>query len=328
MSPQEIRRVTLETIPESVDKLCEELRSNLGLRGNFILQFEDPEFGNQLCNLTDIKDLPTDRATLKVLFTFSDALSDSTLDTGSLSSPSSSSSVEWPDPFIIPDFSHDVELQLTAANDAYAKDGTVMAVSKDIKSEILDKLADMMSKITAYPSKEHYESVATALVQKHPCLREPGSEKGWYCWVFSLKFKMGNYRQLLMAAGCPEVLVNKRKRGQTSNKVLKRSKKGEVHYLPDPPAGQSSFTSEENRKTMLLEAQKCDPDLQLLDELMTATFSQRRKEIIGDEPPISELMERWPALFSERQVTSANSDIHIQKCSVFCTLEAVLSDRM
>jgi len=48
---------------------------------------------------------------------------------------------------------------------------------------------------------------------------------------------------------------------------------------------------------MLLEVQKCDPDLQLLDELMTATFSQRRKEIIA-------------ALFNERQVTSANPDIH------------------
>ena len=61
---------------------------------------------------------------------------------------------------------------------------------------------------------------------------------------------------------------------------------------------------------MLLEVQKRDPDLQLLDELMTATFSQRRKEIIGDEPLISVVMDRWPALFSERQVTSANSDIH------------------
>ncbi|XP_034542093.1 uncharacterized protein LOC117814722 [Notolabrus celidotus] len=274
----------------------------MGLRGNFLLQFEDPDFGNELCNLTDIKELPTDRATLKVLITFSDAVSDSTLDTASLSSPSNNSSVEWPDPFIIPDFSHDVELQLTAANDAYAKEGTVMVVSKGVKSEILDKLADMISKVTAYPSKEHYESVATALVAKHPCLRELGSEKGWYCWVFSLKFKMGNYRQRLMAAGCPEVVVNKRKRGQTSSKVLKKSKKGEVHYLPDPPAGQSAFTSEENRKTMLLEVQKCDPDLQLLDEMMTATFSQRRKEVIGDEPPVSELVNRWPALFNERQI--------------------------
>ncbi|KAL7874748.1 hypothetical protein SRHO_G00057180 [Serrasalmus rhombeus] len=309
VSHEEIRRVTLESVPESVKELCEVLRSNLGLRGNFILQFEDPEFGNQLCNLTNIKDLPTDRATLKVLFTCSDSVSDSTLETASISSPSSASGVEWPEPFVIPDFSHDVELQLRAANDAYAKDGTVLVISKSVKSEILDKLADIISKITPYPSKDHYESVATALVEKHPCLREPGSAKGWYCWVFSLKFKMGNYRQRLVAAGCPEVVVNKRKMGQTKSKAIKKSKKGEIHYLPDPPEGQSTVTSEEKRKIMLQEVQKREPNLQLLDELMTATFSQRRKEIIGDEPLISVVMESWPALFSERQITAEFSRI-------------------
>nr|XP_023670975.1 uncharacterized protein LOC111845645 isoform X2 [Paramormyrops kingsleyae] len=179
-----------------------------------------------------------------------------------------------------------------------------MVISKGVKSEILDKLADVISKITAYPSKDQYESVVTVLVAKYPCLREPGSAKGWYCWVFSLKFKMGNYRQRLMAAGCPEVLVNKRKRGQTNSKAIKKSKKGEIHYLPDPPEGQSVVKSEENRMTMLLEVQKSAPNLQLLDELMMATFSQRRKEIIGDEPPITVVMDTWPALFNERQIST------------------------
>lgn len=320
VSPEEIRRVTLESVPESVKELCEVLRSDLGLRGNFILQFQDPEFENELCNLTNIKDLPTDRATLKVLFTCSDSVSDSTLYTASISSSSSASVVEWPEPFVIPDFSHDVELQLCAANEAYAKDGTVLVISKGVKSEILDKLADMISKITPYPSRDHYESVATALVDKHPCLREPGSAKGWYCWVFSLKFKMGNYRQRLMAAGCPEVVVNKRKMGQTKSKAIKKSKKGEIHYLPDPPEGQSAVTSEEKRKIMLQEVQKREPNLQLLDELMTATFSQRRKEIIGDEPLISVVVERWPALFSERQVTKVNCRLYYVAFVWFYTL--------
>jgi len=36
---------------------------------------------------------------------------------------------------------------------------------------------------------------------------------------------------------------------------------------------------------MLLEVQKKDPeDLRILDDLMIATFSQQRREIIGDEP--------------------------------------------
>lgn len=315
MSPQEIRRVTLKDVPLSVDELCTSLQNTLGLRGSFFLQFEDPDFGNELCNLTDIKDLPSERATLKVLFTFSD----STLDTASLSSPSSQSLrspssgtaspgpssgdvTEWPDPFIIPVFSHEVEFKLRVANDAYANDGAVMVISKSVKSEILDRLADCIAKITPYPTKKNIESVAKALVVKHPCLREPGSGRGWYCWKFSLVFKMGNYRQRMMAAGCPEVLVNKRKRGNGKRKPVKKSKKGEIRYLPQPPLGQTALKSEKDRETMLLEVQKRNPDLQVLDELMTVTFSQRRQEIVGDEPLISAVMDRWPALFSERQV--------------------------
>ncbi|KAK9517653.1 hypothetical protein VZT92_023002 [Zoarces viviparus] len=50
-------------------------------------------------------------------------------------------------------------------------------------------------------------------------------------------------------------------------------------------------------------------DSQLLDDLMIATFSQRRSEIIGNEPLISAVMDRWPALFSERQLSAEFSRI-------------------
>ena len=58
---------------------------------------------------------------------------------------------------------------------------------------------------------------------------------------------------------------------------------------------------EEKRKMMEMEMLKKDPDHQLVEELMTATFSQ---EIIGDQPFITEVISRWPALFHERQVIS------------------------
>lgn len=181
------------------------------------MQFEDPDFNNQLCNLMDIKDLPVDRATFKVLFTADDA-SDSTLDTASLPSVSSGDSVKWPDPFLIPQFSHDVELQLKRANCKYSKDGSVMVIPRGLKTDILDTLADSMSKISAYPERQHYENVAKALGEKHPCLQDPGSEKGWFSWFHSLKFKLGNYRQRLSAAGFPEVVINKRKPGSSKAK--------------------------------------------------------------------------------------------------------------
>ncbi|XP_074527631.1 sterile alpha motif domain-containing protein 3-like [Halichoeres trimaculatus] len=177
-----------------------------------------------------------------------------------------------------------------------------MVIPKGLKTDILDILADSMSKITAYPERDHYEGVAKALVEKHPCLREPGSEKGWYSWFHSLKFKLGNYRQKLSAAGCPEVVINKRKGGCSKGKCVKKSKKGEVNYCPDPPEGECPENMEEKRQIMEAEMQKRDPDLQLLENLMVATFSQRRREIVGDQPPIAEIISRWPALFHERQI--------------------------
>lgn len=172
-----------------------------------------------------------------------------------------------------------------------------------LKSDILDTLADSMSKITAYPEKNHYESVAKALMKKHPGLKAPGSGKGWFSWFHSLKFKLGNY-QKLGAAGCPEVIVNKRKVGGPKGKRLKKSKKGEVNCCPDPLEGQSAEIMEEKRKMMEAEMQKKDPNQQLVEELMMATFSQRRQEIIGDQPLDAEVLSRWPDLLQERQVIS------------------------
>lgn len=61
VSETDIRRLSVETIPSSVEELYQVLQTNLGLRGRFILQFEDLDF-NQFSNLADIKDLPVDRA--------------------------------------------------------------------------------------------------------------------------------------------------------------------------------------------------------------------------------------------------------------------------
>ena len=66
-------------------------------------------------------------------------------------------------------------------------------IPEDVKTVILDTLADRMSKISAYPERHLDESVAQSLVEKHPSLKDPGSDKGWYSWFRSLKFKLGNY---------------------------------------------------------------------------------------------------------------------------------------
>ncbi|XP_077082029.1 uncharacterized protein LOC143735718 [Siphateles boraxobius] len=115
--------------------------------------------------------------------------------------------------------------------------------------------------------------------------------------TLTLPFKsLGSFKR----TRCPEVRVNKRK-GEAKGPHMKKSKKGEVHYCPDPPEGLSDEDMEEKRRMMEVEVLKKDPDHQQIDELMSATFSKRRKEIVGDQPLIGDVIDRWPAMFCERQ---------------------------
>ena len=67
IATDDVRSVSLESLPETVDELVNILCRELSLEGILVLQFEDPAFQNELCNLTNICDLPEGRATLKVI---------------------------------------------------------------------------------------------------------------------------------------------------------------------------------------------------------------------------------------------------------------------
>ncbi|GAA6102815.1 uncharacterized protein LOC113664096 [Tachysurus ichikawai] len=87
---------------------------------------------------------------------------DFTLDTASIPSnlPSPSSTVReerWPPVFQIPNFSYDVEFRLRKANEVYEKQNTTMDVTRDVKSEILEKLAETIYSFKAYPSDSEIE---------------------------------------------------------------------------------------------------------------------------------------------------------------------------
>lgn len=149
-------------MPETLEEFFSLLKSKLGVEDDLIVQYEDRDFDNELCNLTNLSDLPEGRATLKVTVknVTESYHTDSTLDTASLDS--STGSLEdistrrqpWPEVFDIPRFSYDVELQLKSGNEAYQKDGTLLNIRKDTKSEILHKLAETIYTYTAYPSQE------------------------------------------------------------------------------------------------------------------------------------------------------------------------------
>ncbi|KAI1894123.1 hypothetical protein AGOR_G00112580 [Albula goreensis] len=60
----------------------------------------------------------------------------------------------------------------------------------------------------------------------------------------------------------------------------------------------------------------------LIGQKMDSTFALRRKEIVHSEPPVSEIMEKWPALFTENQ----SSDVTCVHTAVLHGLPILLGD--
>ncbi|KAK7898367.1 hypothetical protein WMY93_019220 [Mugilogobius chulae] len=300
-----IRKVILDPLPNTVEELMICLKTKFGITGEIVIQYQDPEFDMELCNLTNMLDLPKDKATLKVLTKLYHT--DSTLDTESMSSssedsPSRSQTRQLPRPFPIPAFACDVELSLRSANEVFVKNGEVFEVPKEMKSDMLNKLAEAIFVYTQYPTREEVDAVAQALVVKHPCLKDPGSVFGWYSWKFSLMFKVRMLRQMLRQARCPELSLNKGFSSPTRSKKIKKTKKSEVNVLPGYSKGKNENDQEIERIALVNEVKKENIDWKLVDKMMDNTYSLRRKEIVTDEPLVAHVQERWPALFFVHQV--------------------------
>lgn len=321
ISPRMSRKVALPEVPELVEEWQNILKEKLQLQGSFTLQYEDSDFNNALCNLIDIHDLPPELAILHILWDETTPLvqqesdsvgSESSLDTASVSSreslPSPSAFIrnymrsvsEWPSPFSIPSFSYDVELKLCKGNEEYERTKKGIALSRDMKIDILDKIAQAVFEVKAYPDQDQIGSVASALISRHPCLRELGSETGCEGWKTSIKYKLGNYKSKLRQAGCTEVSINQKKRSREDDGIshsLKRAKRGEINHVPDHPENYNDDSLEDERLVLVEEFKKKNKNIALIRQRMKLTFSLRRREIVDLQPMVSEVLERWPALF-------------------------------
>lgn len=118
VSEGDIRKSTMTTRPDTLEELIGWLKATLQENYNFVLQYQDPDFNNELCNLEDVSDLP-DKPTIKIIpmvelvpvtepverpLEQSSMCSDtgSLADTEILSVSSLDRSVPWPEVFEIP----------------------------------------------------------------------------------------------------------------------------------------------------------------------------------------------------------------------------------
>ncbi|XP_046711688.1 uncharacterized protein LOC124390047 [Silurus meridionalis] len=120
---------------------------------------------------------------------------------------------------------------------------------------------------------------------------------------------MGNYRTKMRQLGRLDVTVNGGKRGSDTTNgeppktQIKKPKKGEINFLPDFPEGMNDQNMEVAREVLVNEMMKTKPKESLVKKEMDVTFAFRRKEIVKEKPAISQLVHRWPALFTENQVS-------------------------
>lgn len=155
--------------------------------------YDDSDFDGKLTSLAHIEELPQKAVVHISLLTPQDSSSRASTDILSdVSSPECLS--RWPSgPFPVPTFAFDVALKPRNGNAEFEKNRHPK-LTRDLKDDILEKLASAICGFKAYPSDKEIAMAAEYLVAKHPCLKEAGSETGWNGWKNSIKFKMGNCR--------------------------------------------------------------------------------------------------------------------------------------
>lgn len=214
VGPDHARKLKLSSRPASVHALIEIIKEQLNIDLDFELHYEDPDFDGKLTSLADIEELPQ-RAVVHISFLQDSSSVASTTLLSHVSSPERLS--RWPPgPFPVPTFAFDAELKLKNGNAEFEKNNTLLKLTRDLKHEILEKVASTMYSFKPYPSDKEIGMAAEALVARHPCLKEAGSETGWYGWKNSIKFKMRNFRNKMRRAGCQEVTVNAGKRSKSN----------------------------------------------------------------------------------------------------------------
>uniref|UniRef100_UPI003AAA4CD3 uncharacterized protein n=1 Tax=Centroberyx gerrardi TaxID=166262 RepID=UPI003AAA4CD3 len=319
-----------------------EIKTFFGVTEQFRLQYKDEDFGNQFMNLLSISDIqdrstlkvvylpceatssvissapPTKDTCSTIPVTPPNASAGSSKepndsassdsyssnDTIILSSPESRSCF-WPEAFVVPRFSYCAEMLLQKGNNDFNANGTFLSLTPKVRSDILEGLPEEIIKYTAYPRDDQFEEVAEALVQTHPCLCEKGTRTGYCGWKHYIKIKMMNFRTKLSRAGHPEVIVNSLKNKQKGQGKpaanIKEPRKAEVNFCPSHPRGKTTASLEVERVALLTEVKKRRKDEAVIKEKMQRTFSYRRQEVL-QEPMITEVQNRWPALFEVGEV--------------------------
>ena len=320
ISDRDIRKLDVgDRMFATVVELKTFLTEKLSLTDDFVVMYEDSDFGNDLCTLEDVTSLNQIASTVRLMFVAENidtvanvrpnASQEKPFPTSSTSDLRTEKG-EMPRPYNLPIFDLSTRLILEQKQQIYDESAAMYIPGKNEKSKLLSALCEDIYRYKCYPNDEDCTIVARALVDKFPCLKEKGGPLGFEGWKNSLKYKMGNLRNQLSRAGVTETAANGGRKtkyqttGTPPRKAIKKARRSESNYLPNVPAGETAITLEENVNILKNECSKTHKDLRLLSSIMSKTFAHRRKEIVGQTlpPMVVDVLLRWPALFIEPQV--------------------------
>uniref|UniRef100_A0A673HB22 Uncharacterized protein n=1 Tax=Sinocyclocheilus rhinocerous TaxID=307959 RepID=A0A673HB22_9TELE len=287
-------KLSLNGRPKSVEELKMIMQDKFKPRldSDFNLQYEDPDFDGQLMALFHCMvrhgtarygSVRHGTARLGLRFHCSlvpDDYSIASSDTDILPHvPLTQRQKNWPDFFPVPAFSYEVEHVFEEGNRVFESSGKTLKFTRSQKHNVLENIAQTMHSFKPYPNDREFGRAAEALVTLHPCLKELGSDSGWYGWTISLKFKLGNYRTKLARSGCAEVSINAGKRSNNNpesehpHSSIKRARCSEVNFLHNFPKGEKQ-SSLEQKKLQIIQVEKTEKSaLQLSQMLKISRYS-------------------------------------------------------
>ena len=60
--------------------------------------------------------------------------------------------------------------------------------------------------------------------------------------------------------------------------------------------GEDEFSNQRNQRLLIMEEKKAKPNHKVITSLMLRTFSFRRRDILDNEKPVSEILKMFPSL--------------------------------
>jgi len=287
------------------------LAKKLNINEKFIVLYADADLGNTFCTVEGL-DCLSRTHTLKIVpIPANNMTTEVNLDEQSSSSGDQFTSSglrrsgELLSRYILPHFDILTLILLEQKQKIFDETFVTFLPGKSENGKILTAQSEDLYGYKSYPTDSDCVIVCKALVTTYPCLKEMGSRLGYEAWKNSLKFKMGSLRSLLRNAGVTEIAANSLKKGSTPAKNIKKARRSEANYLPTEPSNCGTSLLDEYIELIQAETMEAQQDVDLIENIMAMRFATRRREIIAATPVplISDIFVRWPALFTEMQLS-------------------------